>query len=222
MLTELVKKTIKEHSLKLAPKESCGLIICKDNDFIAFPCRNMSKRDSSFSIHPFDYVTGSALGEIKDIYHSHSNSEVFSQKDLVQTNLHEIPFVMYYIPKDKFKIANPFKLGQNDCYTPIQNFFASRGLNLPNYKRSEGWKDKTPGLIEKSYKEQGFIEIPLNKIRKDDIILFKFKKDFAEHIGIYLGDDKFLHNSKEGIEKIESLSDRWGKYAFIGLRYGIE
>lgn len=219
MLTEEVKKTIKEHSLKLTPKESCGLILQKDNDFIAFPCRNMAKKESSFILHPFDYVTGSALGEIKAIYHSHSNNDTFSNLDLNQTNLHQIPFVMYYIPKNKFKIANPFKFGENDCYTPIQKFFAKKGIKLPNYKRSEGWKDNMPGIIEKCYKEQGFIEIPLKQLQKDDLILFKFKKNFAEHIGIYLGENKFLHNSKEGIEKIESLNDRWGKYAFIGLKY---
>jgi cell wall-associated NlpC family hydrolase len=177
--------------------------------------------NSNFILHPFDYVTGSTLGEIKAVYHSHSNSEIFSQKDLTQTNLHNIPFIMYYIPKDKFKVTTPFKLGENDCYTPIQKFFANKGIKLPNYKRSEGWKEKTPGIIEKSYKEQGFIEIHLNELKKDDLILFKFKRDFAEHIGIYLGNNKFLHNSKEGIEKIMDYN-KWAKYAFIGLRYDFD
>ncbi|MEK6879968.1 MAG: NlpC/P60 family protein, partial [Nanoarchaeota archaeon] len=194
MLTDQVKKTIKEHSLKESPKESCGLVIQKDNDFLAFPCRNFSKQTNAFAVHPFDYVSGSAIGEIKAIYHSHFNNNFFSQTDNYQVHLHNIPFIMYFVPKNEFKILNPFKIGTNDCYSTIRNYFINKGLNPTNYKRENDWKDKTPGIIEKNYKKEGFNEVPITDLQKDDVILFKFKRNFAEHFGIYLGNGKFLHH----------------------------
>ena len=55
-LTKKIKEKIKEHALKEAPHECCGLIVSSDKNVNVVPCNNASSSpEHHFKIPPFDY-----------------------------------------------------------------------------------------------------------------------------------------------------------------------
>ena len=63
-LTKKIKEKIKEHAMKEAPRECCGLIVSNGKDVGVFPCNNNSSRpEHHFVIPPRDYVRASSVGK---------------------------------------------------------------------------------------------------------------------------------------------------------------
>jgi Cell wall-associated hydrolases (invasion-associated proteins) len=58
--------------------------------------------------------------------------------------------------------------------------------------------------------------VPIEEIRPGDILLFKFKHKFVDHVGIYLGDGMVIHSaSKRGVV-VDSL--KYIKKNLVGAR----
>ncbi len=78
-----------------------------------------------------------------------------------------------------------------DCSGLIQYVFMQHGLYLPHYS---GYQALT-----------GF-EVPLNAIQPGDLVFFG---DPVHHVGLYMGDDLFVHAPRTGdVVKISRLSER--------------
>lgn len=106
-----------------------------------------------------------------------------------------------------------------DCYGIIMLWYRMRlGIELfdPDFDYPEGpqWKDKSY-FLENYHLQWERVESP----RKNDVVLFKSKDGkLANHAGIYLGKNKFLHTIKRTgcvIQKLDQWSDRVeGYYRF--------
>lgn len=221
MLTDQIKESIKEHTFKEQPKECCGLIVQKDENCTSFPCKNDSNEPNKFRVNCSDYLKCSFCGDIKALYHSHFNSPDFSLYDKQQAKINNLKYILYFVPDNKFNIFDPlidnlsnyigrkYQIGVQDCFTLVRDYY-KKELNkeIFNYERDENWKNISP-LIDLCYKKEGFKEV--NDLKKHDIILFKFRRDFSEHCAVYLGDNLMLHQPVNGLSKIEPI-DRYKRY----------
>jgi cell wall-associated NlpC family hydrolase len=61
--------------------------------------------------------------------------------------------------------------------------------------------------------------ITLDELRSGDLVFFNTLKKKFSHVGIYIGDDRFIHApSKNGRVRIESLNDNYWKKNYDGAR----
>ena len=51
-----------------------------------------------------------------------------------------------------------------------------------------------------------------------DLVFFSFNGDYVSHVGIYIGDNKFVHASESRGVIISSLSERYYRDTFVGAR----
>jgi len=220
MLTERVKKEIQINSSD--HEESCGLVLFK-KEYFTYPCRNISEKPRDFfSISPFDYIRAETQGEIIACYHTHLDNTNFSDLDKQNTHLYDIPFVLYVKPTGQFLtfypenyenpyIGRTYAIGKSDCYSLFKEFYQKElNIYLPEFSRSKEWETETPRLFEENYPKYGFKEIEPAEIERGDGILFKYKESSpACHIGIYLGDETFLHHPPDRFSLIETYSNAY-------------
>lgn len=109
----------------------------------------------------------------------------FNEQDLVKKYL-GVPF--------KHLGRSP-KMGL-DCYGLIKCFFGDLGIELidvEDYKKN--WsKDGLNYFLDNYYKQ--FIEVPVP--HPFDVVLFKNDEGVANHAGIVLSGDRFIHTSRVG------------------------
>ena len=94
----------KQHALKDAPKESCGIVV---ND-IYYPCNNISDTPKdNFAIHPKDFLKARSKGVFQFIIHSHPEGGDVSEPDINACKASKTPWYVYLIPQDEWQIINP-------------------------------------------------------------------------------------------------------------------
>ena len=102
------REFIKNHALEDTPKECCGFLYSDEDTGLVKTkkARNIAKeKNISFSVDTLDYFKTSNLGQIKAIYHSHTNGNPdFSLKDKEDSLKHKIDFVLYDLTSDIFKV----------------------------------------------------------------------------------------------------------------------
>lgn len=60
--------------------------------------------------------------------------------------------------------------------------------------------------------------IPLRYAKKGDLVFFKIRKNMVSHVGIYIGDGRFIHSPSTGKRiRIENLSGQYWKRRFVGF-----
>ena len=57
-----------------------------------------------------------------------------------------------------------------------------------------------------------------NELQTGDLIFFKIKSRSVTHVGIYLGDNKFIQSSKVGVNIASLEQEYWSKYYYKGGR----
>jgi cell wall-associated NlpC family hydrolase len=88
------------------------------------------------------------------------------------------------------------------------------------YPRPVNWKDFDKNIYEKNYQSEGLERINTDEteMKPGDIIFFHvMARNYIDHAGIYLGDNKFLHHQYNKLSTTESL-DRWIKHIAYVIR----
>ena len=107
ILSTSIKHKIKKHALEETPRECCGIIV---NDVKVMRCRNIAAKPTDhFSLSPLDYMKASRGGNINAIYHSHLDEENFSPTDVINSQTHEINYILYNIKNNSFSEFDPLK-----------------------------------------------------------------------------------------------------------------
>lgn len=234
MLTETLKKEIKNHALEEYPNECCGLLVLNKN-LSAIRCKNISNRkEQEFNLNPSDYLKCALKGKIVGIYHSHGIQEnSFSELDKQVSHLLKLKNVVYIVKKDQFEEYNPedyfnkysgreFKINDSDCVKLIEDYYNEEfGIKIFHYNRDEQWdknyteflnnilKENNKNNFDELLEKEGFkkVETP----QKHDLIAFKYKENQPSHFGVYLQDGYILHqtnNRKSVIEKLTTAQKR--------------
>jgi cell wall-associated NlpC family hydrolase len=96
-----------------------------------------------------------------------------------------------------------------DCSAFVQKVFKSIGIDLPRTAREQF---KTGRDVDR------------NEISEGDLLFFKTRSHrYPSHVGIYIGDNQFIHASRsERRVSIDSLDEPYYKRRFIGAKRLIE
>jgi cell wall-associated NlpC family hydrolase len=65
---------------------------------------------------------------------------------------------------------------------------------------------------------QSSIAMPSSNARPGDLVFFNFGRKKVSHVGIYIGNDRFIHVSKSDGVVVSSLNDPYYRRYFLGLR----
>jgi murein DD-endopeptidase len=106
-------------------------------------------------------------------------------------------------------IGKPYKYGGNspagfDCSGLVQYSYALAGLAVP----------RTTDL-----QRQSSVAIDSQSLRAGDLIFFDQEGKKSSHVGIYIGDARFVHAPSSGKRvRVDSLDARYWQKHFVGAR----
>lgn len=234
-----IRNEIIKHATTFPEEEVCGLIIKSFNgEIIVFPCRNKSDNKSlHYILDPNDYLKSIYIGEILACYHSQIESDEFSNLDKIQSIGHNCIYIMFCLSTKNFHIFDPknknfsnplskyiginFKIGENDCYSLIRNFYKiEKNIHLPDLNREKDWYQLDPKRFEKEHNKNFKNFVLTNNPKYGDLIVFKYAKNInPHHLGIYLNNIEFLHHPRNKYSCVESFSCNYKKRVAFYLKY---
>jgi len=95
-----------------------------------------------------------------------------------------------------------------DCSAFVQKVFKSIGIDIPRTAREQFKIGR---------------EVDRDDISKGDLVFFKTYSGYPSHVGIYIGDNQFIHASRRGRKvTIDSLDEPYYQKRFIGAKRLIE
>ncbi len=102
----MINHDLKEHikSICFNKKiEVCGFIVSdKDKDFFIELDNKHPQDESFFLISPVDYLSIKNKFTIKYLFHSHNNSDRFSESDIHYQKFHRLDMLIYNISSDSW------------------------------------------------------------------------------------------------------------------------
>ena len=233
MIDNKIKNFIKKHAEEQKENEVCGFIIEKDKKFDFLKCKNISKNPSfNFEISSVEYLNIKKQSEkIHYIYHSHPlfcEDCVFSEQDKNCAEALNLPLILFCTKTNEFKIFNPtnfkynytgryYEYGKYDCFSLILDFFKNEKDTIIKYNKNRYneknifFGDKLKRYFIEIFLENKFEILNKNEtLSKNDVILFDIFKDLnSKHLGIYLGNQTFLH---QPFSKLSRIENNWSVY----------
>jgi len=144
-----------------------------------------------------------------------TNHEAILSETKIDKEIPDIPKPEDLTLKDRLilfakKFINiPYRFGGNsifgiDCSGYVQKVYSMIGINLPRSAR-EQFHEGEP--------------VETNELSIGDLVFFKTYASFPSHVGIYLGDNLFIHASSKGRKvTIDSLTEPFYIKRFIGAK----
>lgn len=187
---------IQKHAAQEYPKECCGLIIQNGRKQRYIPCSNTAdKPEEHFRIPPEEYVVAADEGDIQFIVHSHPDATSRpSVLDSAQCEATGLPWIIISWPEGDVRTLvptgdtpikdRPFVHGIWDCYALVRDWYKQeRGIDLPDFERSDEWWTRGENLYMRHYAEAGFYSHS-GPLEVGDVILMQYKADETNHAGI--------------------------------------
>lgn len=190
------------HARKHEGEESCGLIA--GGKF--WPCKNTNPDPSKyFSISAEAFARVDELG-IDVVFHSHLGFDnKFSKDDIKACKQINLPWVMYCLGTDEWHymdptgkapyLQRPWIYGIYDCYGIVRDYYNNEfSIALDDFERGEEreWESSEWRMFEKNFKQQGFVEVDDDNIKRGDVFLMQLQSGFPNHVGV-------LHDSSSGV-----------------------
>ncbi len=207
MMDAAIKAAILAHAKECFPKECCGLLVVQGDSTNYWPCHNQADGDDHFILDPADYAEADAAGEIVGVVHSHPNvSPKPSQADLVACEASGVPWHIVSYPAETWETFAPsgFKApligrvwshGVLDCYSLVRDWYLiERGVELPDFARSDKWWKKGENLYLENFAKAGFVRVTDGLPQHGDVLLLQMLSPVPNHAGIFLQDNKILHH----------------------------
>lgn len=115
----------------------------------------------------------------------------------------------------------PYVLGTSDCFTVVREILnRAFGVVIPNYARPFRFHTPELNLMLRIAQEDFFIERPavdLKDFQPGDILCFTVNSETVNHVGIYVGNNVFVHQLHNCSPREDDLSLNWMrrlKYVF--------
>jgi cell wall-associated NlpC family hydrolase len=182
---------LKNNSLKIGQK----LFIARDSIEVKEPENDIKSIQVNYERKSTPVVTSARLEEVK---------EMSSSEDLSKMGIRE-RLILFA----KKMLHLPYRFGGNgsiglDCSAYVQRVYGFAGLNLP-----------------RSAREQFNVGEPVDKndLSVGDMVFFRTYASFPSHVGIYLGNNLFIHASTRSKRiTIDSLEHPYYVKRFIGAK----
>lgn len=226
--------SFQEHILNCFPMEGCGIIL--ENIFIPF---------ENISIDPINYFEFSekdskyllSLSEEYQIIHSHTQESFTydprtpSKEDMIGQENTQVEWGIVHCdgkavsdilwfgsPKTDDLIGRKYIHNVYDCFTLVRDFYFKEFIiDVGSHPRPPEWEEWNPHYINNTYKNLGFIDIKKEDIKYGDVVLFAIASRTSNHVGIYLGDDKFIHHLYQRTSSIDTFS-KWNRQLIKVIR----
>lgn len=113
----------------------------------------------------------------------------------------------------------PYRLGSSDCLTVVREILSrAYGVTIPNYARPEGFHADELNLMMRIANEDFFKLRPsldIKDLQAGDILCFSYLSTNVNHVGIYVGNNTFVHQMDKSFPREENFSLSW----FRRLKY---
>ena len=225
---------IRKHAERCVPTECCGLLVERDDEIQVINCNNEAEdKINNFVLSPLHYLNASQNGKIVAFYHSHCLNEHpndFTLFDKLNSLNHHLPLILYYLPKNEFKLFDsskenkilkyigvPFEYNYNDCLNLVEWFYKDElNITLPKVFRDRDWFERNPKMIIDNMASFQF-QIVNDELKYADIILIKTTGGLnISHLAIYVGQNQILHQRYSSYSLVE-LYHQYYKDITIGV-----
>lgn len=121
-------------------------------------------------------------------------------------------------------IGKPFTgIERDDCFALASDFYdVNFGIKVRNYARPSDWDANKLDLIRNFHEKEGFemiTEWKVKDLRPADILAMASSEGNADHLAIFLGDDKILHHLYGRISREEPFHGFWRDKVMYVLRH---
>lgn len=200
--------------------------------FIA--CRNVADDPlSTFVIDPAGYEAAERRGEVVAVFHSHPGglTPEPSAADRRACDALGLPWRIYAPGSDQWRVLLPagwreplegrdWAWGQSDCWTLVRDWFAwERGIGLRDWTRPAVEAFNAAPMFEDCWAATGFAETPAADLQPGDCLLIDRTGNGADHVAVYLGDNRILHHLIDQKSRIDLYSEYWMNVTKRCLRY---
>jgi len=217
-------------------QEVCGFIKVVGAELVIVECENIAEdKENNFQFS----IQDSIFAQDKDvvgIFHSHTDCEqalsTFSRADIDAAEEFQKPLYLYVLKTKKWLnytpngysrdlIGRQFIRGVNDCYTELRDYYRQElKINLRDYIRDDDVFDGKTDFIIQHAKDEGFeILENMGVIKKNDVLVFKHFGPYPRHLGVFLGNSKFLHQPCNNFSCVDFLGGDWQKRLRFALRH---
>ena len=232
-ITDDIKNKILEHAKEESPKESCGLLIVKKGRVVYKKCKNIADLPKEcFVLASDDYIKAEEEGEIVAVAHSHTfQPPIPSDGDKVACEKSGVPWFIVNPQTEKWGYCEPsgfelpyvgrkFQFGIIDCYSLVRDYFKKElNLQLRDYYRCDNFWEKGQSLYEDNFMKEGFVKIPVDEIRKHDVLLMHLAANLPNHAAIYVGDQQVLHHVQGRLSSRDILGEYYMKNIAFAARH---
>lgn len=215
------------HAESAPDQEVCGFVLL-NKDLTVSVDRAVNENPNpgeSFTISSAKFLKYNIDKRILGIYHSHpKTNEKPSKPDIAMSEEMGIPYLIYSLITKKFYLyypesyntnmltGRPYIKGFFECTCIFKDYFKKElNINISKWNKNY-WlpeeDDKANKLLLKIL-NKNLIKIEDKKLNKHDVVVFEIKKHKRFHVGIYLGDDYFLHQPDGVLSRRELMDDRW-------------
>lgn len=112
--------------------------------------------------------------------------------------------------------------GRHDCYGLVRDFYRREyGLTLRNYARPVGFDHSGLLLLTDNFRREGFeiVNTPIALLEPGDGLLMMLASRQVNHVGVYIGERKFLHHLYQRPSSAEMLDPRWQQRLSLIVRH---
>jgi proteasome lid subunit RPN8/RPN11 len=232
---------IREAAIASYPKEACGVVLSVGKKSLPVVCGNTSPApENHFIIDLHDYAAACDRGEIIGIWHTHVESPAKpSDADRAGCENSDLPWYIVSIYKvnghfqlsevevltpsgfEMEYIGRPYVFGVFDCWTLIRDYYRREfNICLGDYPRIEKFWRKGHNFFGENWEKEGFKKLIDVEPKSGDLFLFQTDNNhFPDHIGVYIGDDTFLHHSYGRLSRRDIYGGYWHKHTSFHLRH---
>lgn len=116
-------------------------------------------------------------------------------------------------------LSSFYALGTFDCLTVIREILnRAYGITIPNYARPKNFHMPELNLMMRIAQEDFFIEresLDIKDLQAGDILCFTYQSETVNHVGIYVGNNVFVHQMLDSKPREDNMSLNW----FRRLKY---
>lgn len=222
MITEELKQILINTAKKEFPKEMCGILFLDEDNIVKFKqCDNLS--DNPIELFEIDSTVLIDYNVIA-IVHSHTNGRNYLSKcDMQNQRLLNLDWVL--VCDDNVMIyrsiapllGRPFEFNKQDCYNLFKDCYMLAGIDFPEFKYPDNWYEQGMNLYVDNLLKYGFEKVDTPEI--GDVILFTIGSEIANHAGVYIDNQLFIHHSIDRLSKRDILGGYWLKNTHSIWRY---
>jgi cell wall-associated NlpC family hydrolase len=113
--------------------------------------------------------------------------------------------------------------GKQDCFALLRDLYSLNfNIKLRDYARPSDWEADVLDLITRAYKLEGFEQLThwkLGDLRPGDVMAMCVGASKPNHLGIYIGNNEFVHHLRGNLSSRSPLKGHWLHYTAFLLRH---